>query len=127
MLVAVLLLGETPCRNGSDPSIHMDPRIKESTSCKTVNRYYEGWRREERKRVKVWVLYRSHHPRTTLYSVTQFVTLFVFVSPFFFFFVCRRYEAISERENQTNCDESRNDKDKKNVRYCSEMCWHLIF
>ena len=24
------------------PSIHVDPRIKESTSCKTANRYYEG-------------------------------------------------------------------------------------
>lgn len=30
----------------SDPSIHVDPRIKESTSCKTANRYYDEKRGE---------------------------------------------------------------------------------
>jgi len=37
----VLLSGKLPAGMASDPSIHVDLRIKESTSCKTANRYYE--------------------------------------------------------------------------------------
>nr|KAF7435655.1 hypothetical protein H0235_003846 [Vespula pensylvanica] len=34
--------GEILTSNGpTDPDIHVDPRIKESTSCKTADRYYE--------------------------------------------------------------------------------------
>jgi len=36
-----LLSGKLRVGMASDPSIHVDPRIKESTSCKTANRYYD--------------------------------------------------------------------------------------
>lgn len=42
LLGGILLSGKLRAGMASDPSIRVDPRIKESTSCKMANRYYEG-------------------------------------------------------------------------------------
>lgn len=47
MLVPFYSRGNSRAGMTTDPSIHVNPRIKESTSCKTANRYYEEKRREE--------------------------------------------------------------------------------
>lgn len=107
MLMPFCSRGNSRAGMTTDPSIHVDPRIKESTSCKTANRYYEEKRREKGGGgwMMVWALYRSRHPRAMLYSVTH--------SPwpsFFFLFLssssAKGTKRTGECEDQTNRDKS---------------------
>lgn len=75
---AVLLSGKLRAEMASDPSIHVDLRIKESTSCKTVNRYYEEKRREGEEGGGLGAILKPSSSGDVILGNSQPVTLFLF-------------------------------------------------